>query len=193
MTRHHNLLSTASAFGAISRGGLWAAHGAVGGEGVPITFGVSSAPDTAISGAANEEHLYRITLAQAMQVTGLSVDLSNTPAARAGSFRLTLRANGASAPGALLAVTATATEAGVASGAVVDLDVVTPATIQPGDYWLGIHMGGEAVETAAKTTGGLQRGKLADTFADGTSTAPGTFTNFGGTIALLVWARGVTV
>lgn len=153
------------------------------------TFGVMSGADGQVTnGAADREVLYRYTLATPMLVTGLSIDLGNSPVGTDGNFRLTLRRNVSGAPEELLAVTPTY-YGETTVGGVLDFDV-TPIALAAGDYWLGIHMGGEAVEVDTKAGAAVAMGTLSDAFSDGTAVFPGAFSPAVDTDALLIWARG---
>jgi len=154
----------------------------------PPFLGSSGDAGSFVGGAADQEHLCRHANPASLNVTSLSINLYDVPAATITDFRLTLRSDNAGEPGTLLAVTATVNEGSYSAGETVTL-AVTPVTIVAGDYWLGVHMDG-AVETEAKAASCLERGRCADTFSDGTSVSPGAYTDLSSTTALMIWANG---
>lgn len=172
---------------------FWAASLSGGGSApTPMTFGMSSGTSGGgVSGAADQTHLYRMALTQAMRVTKLAYR-SGSQSATTGQYRLVIYSHIGSAPAALLAQTAVTAET-VGSGINTEVDLVAPVTLQPGDYWLGIQMGGQAVELDSVSTAlALGRGHFTDTFSDGPLATAGAFTSFGAGLALKIWATGTT-
>lgn len=152
--------------------------------------GEDSGATSNIGGAANQEHLYRIAATASGTVAKLHLQ---SPAGTTGGglFKLTLRADDSGNPGVLMATTAEITELGGANTYSVPVTTYDATIISGSTYWLGVH-GDSGIETVTfSTANALKRGRLTDTYSDGTDAAPGAYTNLDTGNALRIWATGV--
>lgn len=162
--------------------------------GDPVTFGPNGGEIGFTNPSAGTMVAHKLTLAAAMRVDQMRVDFPNTGSGTANVRLCVYDATGASGgPGILLAQTA---PFAYAINTIVTQDVLTPADLDAGAIWIGIHSDGNGNRIARYngTPAASSQIVLTDTFSDGLASPAGTAAQSGtGGATLGMWLLGVQI